>query len=43
MTNERVALIGAGYFAPFHLDGWRTTPDAEVIALADAKPAQAKA
>jgi D-apiose dehydrogenase len=32
--RERIAVVGAGYFAGFHLEGWRDA-GAEVVALAD--------
>ena len=39
---ERIALVGAGYFAQFHLDGWRSV-GAPVVALCDTDLARAKA
>ena len=32
--SERIAVVGAGYFAAFHLKGWRAC-GAEVVALCD--------
>lgn len=37
----RVAVVGAGYFAQFHLEGWRDA-GAEVIAIADLDGARAR-
>ena len=37
----RVALAGAGYFARFHVDGWRRNPDVELAAIADPDTARA--
>lgn len=34
MTAPRIAVVGAGYFAGFHLEGWRAC-GAEVVALCD--------
>lgn len=34
MTSPRIAVVGAGYFAGFHLEGWRAC-GAEVVALCD--------
>ncbi len=34
MTAARVAVVGAGYFASFHLEGWRDC-GADVVALCD--------
>ena len=34
MTTPRIAVIGAGYFAAFHLEGWQGC-GAEVVALCD--------
>jgi predicted dehydrogenase len=31
----RVACIGAGYFARFHLEAWRRIPEVEVVAVCD--------
>ncbi|MBA3775702.1 MAG: Gfo/Idh/MocA family oxidoreductase [Betaproteobacteria bacterium] len=43
MTRLRIAGIGAGYFSRFHLEGWRSVPDAEVVAWCDAEPGKAEA
>lgn len=34
-SQLRVCAVGAGYFAPFHLDAWRRLEGAELVALAD--------
>ncbi len=34
----RVACLGAGYFAQFHIDGWRRLQDAELVGIADVDP-----
>lgn len=34
MTAPRIAVVGAGYFAAFHLEGWQAC-GAEVVALCD--------
>lgn len=40
--NQRIVLVGAGYFAPFHLEGWRDA-GAEVVAIADTDLPRAQA
>lgn len=42
MTRLRVAVVGAGYFAAFHLEGWRDA-GAEVVALCDLDVSRAAA
>ena len=37
---QRVAVLGAGYFAAFHHDGWCRIPDAALIAVCDRDPAR---
>ena len=41
MTGEpvRVALVGAGYFARFHLDAWLRLETAKLVAVCDRDPA----
>jgi len=39
----KVAVIGAGYFSRFHLDGWHRNPDAALVAVADLAPEKAEA
>ena len=34
----RGALIGCGFFAMNHLDGWREVEGAEIVALCDSDP-----
>lgn len=42
MNQVRVLVVGAGYFAPFHIDGWRQA-GARVVGLCDLDPARARA
>ena len=35
MRQFRVACLGAGYFAQFHLQAWHRAPQAELVAVAD--------
>ena len=35
MQTFRVACLGAGYFAQFHLDAWKRAEQAELVAVAD--------
>lgn len=42
MSAARVVVVGAGYFAPFHVEGWRAC-GAEVVALVDRDRARAEA
>ncbi len=39
----RVAVIGAGYFCRFHLEGWEQSDGATVVALCDTDTAKAQA
>ena len=43
MARLRIAGIGAGYFSRFHLEGWRDTPDAEVVGWCDTDADRAQA
>ncbi len=38
---QRVAVVGAGYFAAFHHDGWSRIADATLTAICDQDPAKA--
>lgn len=38
MRPLRGALIGCGFVARHHLDGWRRIPDAELVAICDIRP-----
>lgn len=38
---QRVAVVGAGFFSQFHLEGWRQLPGVELVALCDADTARA--
>ena len=35
MEKIKIACIGAGYFAHFHLDAWQRLPQVEVVAICD--------
>ncbi len=39
----RVACLGAGYFAQFHIEAWKRLPNADLVAVADHDPARAMA
>ena len=43
MTNLRVAVIGAGYFAQFQLDGWRRIPGVELSAICNRDESKGRA
>lgn len=43
MSKIKIACIGAGYFAPFHVDAWKRIPEVEVVAICDKNEAKAKA
>lgn len=43
MKTLRVAVAGAGYFAQFHLDGWRRIPGVELVGVCDLEKARAEA
>ena len=38
----RLACIGAGYFAQFHVEAWKRIPQVELVAICDAQPEKAK-
>lgn len=42
-ARKRIAVVGAGFFSQFHLEGWQQLPDAELVGLCDADPARAAA
>jgi len=42
MTETRVAIVGCGYFAQFHHDAWRRTPQARVVGVCDRDIAKAR-
>ena len=42
MAALRVAVVGAGHYARFHLAAWTRLPGAEPVALCDADPARAE-
>jgi len=39
----RVACIGAGYFAQFHIGSWKRMPNARLVGVCDLDPVKAKA
>ncbi|MEO0470265.1 MAG: Gfo/Idh/MocA family oxidoreductase [Bacteroidota bacterium] len=41
--KTKIACIGAGYFADFHLDAWQRLPDVEVVAICDPERPKAEA
>lgn len=41
--RRRVAVVGAGYFSQFHLEGWSGLAQAELVGLCDADAAKAAA
>lgn len=43
MGRRRVAGIGAGHFSRFHLEGWRSLANAEIVAWCDADAAKVAA
>ena len=40
--STRIAVVGAGYFAQFHVQGWQAA-GATVVAICDIDPAKAQA
>jgi D-apiose dehydrogenase len=40
-TPRRIAVVGAGFFSQFHLDGWAEQEDVQVVALCDVDVAKA--
>jgi D-apiose dehydrogenase len=42
MTHRKGLLIGAGYFAHFHLDAWQRIPNAEITCVCDSDVAKAE-
>lgn len=43
MAALRVVVLGAGYFAQFHVSGWLRNHDAQLVGLADPAPGRALA
>ncbi len=41
--RRRVAVVGAGFFSQFHLEGWAEMSDAELVGLCDADAIKAEA
>jgi predicted dehydrogenase len=42
-SRRRIAVVGAGYFSRFHLQGWAGQADAQVVGLCDPDAARATA
>ncbi len=42
-ARQRVAVVGAGFFCQFHLDGWTAMDDVEVVGICDLDLAKATA
>jgi predicted dehydrogenase len=42
-TRKRIAVVGAGFFSQFHLEGWSQLPGAELVGLCDSDPVRAAA
>ena len=40
---RRIAVVGAGYFSQFHLEGWAQIEGVQVVALCDSDPVKAAA
>ncbi len=40
-TRKRIAVVGAGFFSQFHLEGWSQLPGAELVGLCDSDPLRA--
>jgi len=41
VTPYRGILVGCGFFSANHLEGWRSLPDARIVAVCDLDPAKA--
>ena len=39
----RIAVVGAGFFCQFHLEGWQAIPEVEVVGICDLDPKAASA
>jgi predicted dehydrogenase len=42
-ARQRIAVVGAGYFSQFHLEGWAGLANAQIVGLCDADAAKAAA
>ncbi len=40
-TRKRIAVVGAGFFSQFHLEGWSQLPHVELVGLCDADTGRA--
>jgi D-apiose dehydrogenase len=43
VVKKRVAIVGAGFFCQFHLDGWTSMDNVEVVGICDIDLARAQA
>ena len=43
IARKKVAVVGAGFFSQFHLEGWRQLPHVELVGLCDSDPKRAAA
>ena len=43
MKNIKIACIGAGYFAHFHVEAWKRIPEVELVAICDQQMEKAQA
>ena len=41
--RKRIAVVGAGFFSQFHLEGWYQLPGVELVGLCDSDPQRAAA
>ena len=42
-ARKKIAVVGAGFFSQFHLEGWHQLSDVELVGLCDADPLRAAA
>ncbi len=42
-AKKKIAVVGAGFFSQFHLEGWRQLPNVELVGLCDVDPLRAAA
>ena len=43
VARKKIAVVGAGFFSQFHLDGWHQMPGIELVGLCDSDPQRAAA
>ncbi|MBC7718545.1 MAG: Gfo/Idh/MocA family oxidoreductase [Chitinophagaceae bacterium] len=41
VARKKIAVVGAGFFSQFHLDGWHQLPGVELVGLCDSDPQRA--